>query len=387
MLAIVGDGAVSAAWQQVGPGRLVRVRSPGGPDGLTAKVTRLDQVLRGKSLLREAAPVTGIDVIRVGASAFWLGLGIDAADAIGARLDVRAPGAATLRIPLAELRGSPTVVADVVLRPEDIIEGSVKSLGALVEGAIVTLARLIETPGILKDEERPREWVGEVTTGADGSFRFGGLDRGKYELVALHAAAGRARLVVTPPAFPRVLLMPPPVARGRVLRAGVPVQGATVTAAPAFESLSDAANPLMLMAQPAKTMGDGRFEVMLPESGRVMMTIEADGAALRVDLGEVPGASSALELGDITLEPPIDVDVWLDLPQSCRVLAAGPAGTPGLSVVPLVAVQPGRWTLRTPLPGRWVVEAACGAQEIALQPALIDVRPNRREPVMLKVVR
>lgn len=388
MLGVVSDGGVSAAWQEVAPGRLVRIRSAGGADGVTAMVTRLDTVLRrGKSLLREAAPVAGAEVIRVGPTAFWIGVATNAVDATHARLEVRASGAATMRIPLADLRGAPTMVADVVLRAEDVIEGSVQSRGTLVEGAIVTLARLIEGPGISKDDDRLREWVGEVATGPDGSFRFGGLDRGKYELVALHAAAGRARLLVTPPAFPRVVLTPPPVARGRVLRAGVPVPGATVAAAPAFESLAEAANPLMLMAQPGKTMGDGRFEVMLPESGRVLLTIGADGAAVRIDLGEVSSVSSVLELGDIKLEPAIDVDVWLDLPQTCRVRAVGPAGLPGLSVVAFVSVQPGRWAFQARLPGRWVVEAACGGQEIALQPAVIDVRPGRREPVVLKVLR
>lgn len=380
-LVAAGDSGEAAAWGTAVWARMVRVRAPVSAP-IAATVTALRPALsHGSGYLREAVPSAAARIHPLAADVFWMA-GDQASDA---RLELRAEGAATLRIPLSAIRGSPLSVLYVSMGPEEAIDGDVRSRGALVEGARVMIARLLEKPRAADiDEEPPMEAIGESLTGADGRFRFGGLSHEAHALIVMHPSRGRVRLTVTAPAHPRIILAQRASVRGRVLRDGVPVAGAAISVLPAFDVVGAARNPLMLMSETAHTGSDGRFESALPDEGRSAVTVMHDGAAIRIDLGDVGAAGGIRDLGDISLPSPIDVDVLLDLPASCGIKAAGPFGEPGLSIVPLVSTTAGEWRFRAPLAGRWMIEAACGGREIVLEPAIVEVARGHSTPVLIR---
>jgi hypothetical protein len=373
------SGDPSAAWRTAVWARMVRVRVSAQ---ITAAVTALRPALsHGAGYLREAVPSEAARVYPLASGVFWIAGGQE----LDARLELRAAGAATMRIPLSAIRGPSVSPLYLSLAPEEAIDGDVRSRGALLEGARVMIARLLEKPPSADtDDEPPMETIAEVSTGADGTFRVGGLAHEAHELIVIHPSRGRARLIVTAPAHRRVLLTPRATLRGRVLRDGVPTPGAAIVVLPAFEVVGAARNPLMLMSEAAQTGSDGRFETALPDEGRSTLTVTYEGAAIRIELGDVAAASGLLDLGDINLPSPIDVDVLLDLPPACTVKSAGPFGEPGLSIVPLVSTAPGRWRFRAPLAGRWMIEGACGGREIALEPALVEVVRGHSTPVLIR---
>ena len=335
-------------------------------------------------MLREARVSRDARVHQLGAGAFWIeGLGTNG------RVDVSAEGAATLRVPLADIRGPAAVALDIALAPEETIEGEVRGQGALLDGALVLLARLLDDPSTrrLKEEEQPREFLGETTTDAAGRFRFGGLAREKHELLVMHSTRGRARLVVTAPARPRVIVAPRAVARGRVLLEGVPAEGAVVSILPAFDAIADASNPIGLFSQATQTGRDGRFETALPDEGLVSLTVSYEGTAARMTLGNVEDLPPVIDLGDIRLETPIDVEVLVPLEPGCVLQAAGPFGEPGMAIVRALPLASGRWHLRLRLPGRWLFEASCAGADVPLTPALAAIERGSRDPLVLEIRR
>lgn len=377
------EGGGTPSWRPAGWGRLIRARSPSGK--VTAEVIALHDALKhGAGRVREARPEPGLTIMRVSAASFWLAGDINPA----AYLELRGDGAATTRLPLSGMGTSGAGVVDVTLPHQDIISGEVRSRGSMVEGATVMLSRLLDMPGPqVKDDERVRERLAEVTTGPAGHFRFESLGAGKYELFVLHPSLGRRSVVVSAPAHARLQLEPRTVIRGKVLRHGIPVTDATVQALPSIEAVTMARNPATLGSSAVRSGPAGRFEVIAPDEGRVTLSVTAGGAASRVDLGDASALPPVVDVGEITLDDPVEVELLVDLPPGCELRAAGPLGVAGLTAIRAEGVSQGRWILRPPHSGRWLLAGVCTGREIALDPALVAVPLARPGPVLLKVRR
>lgn len=382
---------VAGVWQTAPWGRFVRVRSPRGAPVTAAVRVLLPAFRSAASRLFEARPAPFAQVQAVAANAFWV-----AGKDLQARLDLSARGCASRRILLADIAGPPDWPLDVSLESEETIEGDVTSRGALLENVTLLLMRTLDLREVkdlrIPEEEGPErheplEVVAETVTDAVGAFAFLGLTRGRHLIVALHATRGRARVEAGAPSRPRVRLEPGAVARGRVLSNGVPAASAVVSVLPDLDVVGRVVDPMAVVAAPVRTSVDGRFEVALPEEGRAALTIVHPHGAARLALGDLTQLPSVVDLGDVRLEAPIDVDILIDLGPGCVLQGAGPIGALGMSIVRALPVAPGRWTLRPRLPGRWVLEASCGGTTVRLAPALVTIERDQRQPLRIEIVR
>jgi len=380
--AIVSAGASRVTWSAAAAARLVRVVAPAAQPVGARAITIGPVLKRGSSRMAQARPEPAVRITPVGLSAFWVEGVVPAAV-----IEFRAPGAAPLRLPLAAVTGTRPPPLEVRLLPEEVIDGDVRANGAPVEGATVLLSRINESVRAGRDEPPQLERVAEATTDSAGRFRFPGLGRERHDLLAVHPSLGRARVVVTPTGFPRLELKPRARVRGRVIADGIPVPSATIRVLPSLEAVAAAANPLLMASAPVASGADGRFEVVVPDEGRVVLDVYAGGRVQRVDLGEAASMGDLVEIGDIRLEEPHEIDVLVDLPEGCRLQAAGPLGVAGLSVVSLTRTAPGRWSFAPPARGRWLFAALCGKEELALDPAVVDLSQPRRAPLVLAVRR
>ena len=373
------------SWRSGPWGRFVRVRVP-ADTSVAARVVVVESALRrGKGLLRERRASTAARIHAISGQSLW----IEGSHDLAGRLDVSATSSSTVRMPLDKVKASPFVPLEISPMPEEIIDGDVRARGVLIEGAVVVLARVLEPPPRLDgdDEEVPMELVGEAKTDSAGRFSFRGLSRERHELLAMHPSRGRAKALVLAPSHSRLVLTPRAILRGRVLTNGVPAGGASISVLPSFDAIADARNPMLLMTQPVRSGIDGRFEAALPEEGRLTLTVVHDGASARLELGDASTLPPVVDVGDIKLETPFEVDLLADLPAGCTFHAAGPFGEPGMTLVTATAVAAGRWRLRVPLPGRWFVEASCGGREVGLQTPMVQIERTLTRPVVLRLRR
>lgn len=378
-----GAANVVSVWQPAVWGRLIRARSPSGAVA-AAVVTLHDALKHGAGRLREARPAGGMTVSRLAPETFWISGTIDPA----AYLELRGDRAATTRLSLADMAAPGAAIVDVTLPHHEVISGEVRGGGAIVEGAAVMLSRILDAPrpGV-PDGERPRERIAEATTGSAGEFRFESLSAAKYELFVVHPSIGRRMAVVAAPTHARLQLEPRAILRGKVLRHGVPVAGAVVQVLPSLDAVAASRNPAALGSAAVRTGPTGRFEVIAPDEGRVTLSAASDGGAFRLELGDAAALPQVTDVGDITLDDPIAVELLIELPAGCELRAAGPMGAAGLSAIRAEAAGQGRWILRPPQSGRWLLAGVCGGAEIALEPALIAVPLARAAPVLLKARR
>ncbi len=384
-LSRAGGSNDPAVWRAAPWARFVRVRAP-SPREWSARVSVLEPALKhGRDLLQQSRVSTAAVVHRLGDAALWVE-GSEPEPSEGSpRLEIAGPGAATARLDLSRIRGSPLTTVEIALAPEEVIEGDVRSEGRILSGAAVTLMKFLEASSGASgmDDERVMEGVGERSTDATGRFRFDRLARGEYELTVSHPRRGRARLVVRAPSINRVALKPHALIRGRVVSSGVPVAGAAVTVLPSYDAVLAARNPATLIGESVQTAVDGRFEIVTPDEGRVTLTALREEAAARIDLGDAQALPPIVDLGDVRLDEPLEVVILLELPATCVLSAAGPIGQPGIMLRRAESLGPGRWILRSALEGRWLVEASCGGADVALDPALIEIDRRNRELVRL----
>ncbi|MEX2271881.1 MAG: carboxypeptidase-like regulatory domain-containing protein [Vicinamibacterales bacterium] len=368
-------------WRSALGGRLVRVRVPSDAAVEARPVVVRPLLTRGSGQMTEPRPASGVSLHRLTPQAFW----VEGDPASQAEVEFRSPGAATTRIPLGAMLTTVPAALDIALPVEELLTGEVRSRGALIDGVTVMLARVLDVSDpATPEEERPLERIGEAVTDGSGSFAFAGLARGKYELLAVHPSRGRTRAVAVPPHHARLELRPRALIRGRVMQEGVPVS-AVVQALPSIDAVAAARNPAALGVEPVRTGVDGRFELVAPDEGRVMLAVTADGGSLRMDLGEAGSLGPVLDLGDIQLRPALGLDVIVDLPAGCELQAAGPMGAMGLRVVRGEMIAPGRWRVALPLSGRWLFAGICGGEELGLDPPVIEIPPPRAGPILLKV--
>ncbi len=377
-----GAAAPEAAWQTAPWGRLVTVSAPAGAR-VSSRIVTVESALRhGRGLLREPRASSHARIHRLGRQAFW----IEGGHSLSAQIEISAPGAAAVRLRLDDVKATGLVAFHVALAPEEVVDGDVRSRGVLMEGVTVVLSRLLDMPRDtnMKEDERPMELVGETKTDAVGRFSFGGLSRGTYQLLAMHPSRGRVRATVQAPFHARLILTPRAVVRGRVLTNGVPAAAASIAILPSFETIVDAPNPMLLVSEGVGTGLDGRFESALPDEGRMALTVSHEGATARLDLGDVSMLPAVVDVGDIQLDAPFEIEFLADLPPTCVLQAAGPMGQPGMTVIKAVSAGAGRWLLRPGLPGRWFLEATCAGREVALETPVVQIDRGRLAPLVLR---
>lgn len=364
-------------------GRLLRVHAPSSSP-IEARALRLERSLRtGAGRLLEARPSPGVMITAVGPRAVWVSGAGDRAF-----LEIRSGSAAPQRIPLAALAGAPDTPVDVRLPPGEVVEGDVRGFAGPADGATVILSRIVDEGDTrTEEEERPRERIAERVADESGRFRFDGLTRDRHELLAIHPVHGRALRVVSPPEYPRLVLRPRARIRGRILRNGIPVPGALVQVLPALDAVASARNPLLLASASARSGTDGRFEINAGDQGRVVVAISSEEGSARVDLGDTATLGEIADLGDIRITDPPAIELIADLPRGCALHAAGPMGSAGLSIVAAVERGEARWRFSPPVSGRWFFAALCGGRELALEPAIVDIGTETRQPVVLRIRR
>ena len=383
--AAYGAAPPEAGWQTAPWGRLVRVSAPAHAR-FSARVVTIASALRyGRGLLREPRASSHARIHGLGRQAFW----IEGGRSLSAQIEIRAPGAAASRLRLEDVKASALVALHLALAPEEVVEGDVRSRGVLMEGVTVVLSKLLDIPpdSNVKEDERPMELVGETKTDEVGRFSFKGLSRDTYQLLAMHPSRGRARATVQAPFHSRLILTPRAVVRGRVLTNGVPAAAAFISMLPSFETIVDAPNPMLLVSEAVRTGLDGRFESALPDEGRMALTVSHEGATARVDLGDASMLPPVVDVGDIQLDAPFEIELLADLPPTCLLQAAGPMGQPGMTLIKAVSAGAGRWLMRPALPGRWFLEASCGGREVALETPVVQIDRGRLTPLVLRLRR
>ena len=380
-----GGAVPEAGWQTAPWGRLVRVSAPARAR-VSSRIVTVESALRhGRGLLREPRASSHARIHRLGRQAFW----IEGGRSLAAQIEISAPGAAASRLRLEDVKASALVALHLALAPEEVIDGDVRSRGVLMEGITVVLSKLLDMPPDknVTEDERPMELVRETKTDAVGRFSFRGLSRDTYQLLAMHPSRGRARATVQAPFHSRLILTPRAVVRGRVLTNGVPAAAASVAILPSFETIIDAPNPMLLASEAVRTGLDGRFESVLPDEGRMALTVSHEGATARVDLGDASMLPPVVDVGDIQLDAPFEVELLADLPPTCVLQAAGPMGQPGMTLIKAASAGAHRWLLRVALAGRWFLEASCAGREVALETPVVQIDRGRLTPLVLRLRR
>jgi hypothetical protein len=95
-----------------------------------------------------------------------------------------------------------------------------------------------------------------------------------------------------------------------------------------------------------------------------------------VPLGAHVGTGD-LNLGDVLVPDPRRVTVRLLAP-ACDLMAVGPLGTLGLTIV-RASKGYGVYWLELPEPGMWAINAECAGATYALDPAVVAVPPEGPE--------
>lgn len=366
----------SARW-----GRVLRVDAPrpAAAEGRQLVARRVRPSLAVPDAIRPRFEIDDrVAVAPVGSQTYWI-TGHD--EALRTVLDISGSDIGRMTIPAAELRDGPpelvmTVQASEPLELRGIV---VDGLEEPVAGAVVSLYEGITLERRL-DPSQPatvyQRWLADRTTGARGEFVFEGLGRQDYEAIAIHSTLGRgtARDWAGNGRTLLVRLVKPPQIRGRVVRNGRPQAHVPVRLLPASSQLAPGSDPVNYAGAPTAADREGRFTIGLPSQGASQLVIgSAATALLRHPLPEASVMPPVTDLGDLSLPDPTELLVQLDIPAACDLLAAGPVGTPGLSVVRAQAHPSGLLRLDVPETGYWIVSLVCEGRDIALSPPFIRV--------------
>ena len=289
-------------------------------------------------------------------------------------------GVSLARVPLdteiARLHQRTTILLlPAVLTTGQVVDRS----GRPVEGARLILAEILEQPSAVERTRTVKRQVAEIESGPGGAFALDGLGTGRFELLGLHARHGRGTLVFEPGGRPLVLrLNPGRRVAGRVVRNGLPVPGVWVDVPATHEGYLAASDPMDALAPAATTGPDGRFQVVLPQRGAAELRLDDQGVVTRVPLPAVSDAAT-LDLGDLPLQGSISVRVTYAGDERCVLVAAGPLGHTGMTLVEAQPIAPGTRALTLPEPGRWLLELRCGRVAARAEPPLLDVPAQVRE--------
>jgi hypothetical protein len=322
----------------------------------------------------ETADVPGAGAIPVTADAIWI-YGSDVPEA--AWVDVRAPRAGPVYLPLREIAEGPSPLAvRLVLEEARSVEGTVVGERAEpVGGASITVFRIVDVAGAGRERDRlPRVFVSEVTADADGRFRLNGLGEGKYEVVTLHQQWGRASVPLSESERRIEIHLKAAMLRGRVISAGRPVAGVDVITVPDPDAARAAEDLFDVKGGDTRTASDGRFAVFAAPVGGELRIGGGRYPIRRIALPRM--AAGSLDLGDIDLGAAIEISVVLNDDPDCVLRATGPVGRAGLQVVRGTRVAPGMFRVAIPEPGLWEFGLSCGSVERGLSPGVREIGPQ-----------
>ena len=99
-------------------------------------------------------------------------------------------------------------------------------------------------------------------------------------------------------------------------------------------------------------------------------------------LRPVDNLSSRTDVGVIELPERFVLSARLDGHGHCELSAAGPFSSIGITVVTAVRAGPGLYRFDAPESGRWILNLACGRQELLLDPQYVDLAPGDAEVVV-----
>lgn len=341
-IACIGGACGSGTGRARRWGRLVLV-SPGGVAPTDLRELQVTAWKPQQSPFRIAARRlmafrdADVDVVPISEVAFWI-----AGDAVNPGSYVSVEGAAigSMRVVVGLLAAGPPDAPFFL--PASIpfsLSGRVQS--AALEGDAGVDVQLFEplrrtdeaAADVSASEPPPMVLLAETRSDEEGGFPFERLAPGSYVVEATHASSGRGSARVRSLAEPLVVRLNPPVrARGRVLRDQLPIAGARVRFLPAPEAFIKIEDPSDLVAPDAATDSEGRFLMALPRlvTGHLQV-VAPDGMSTRVPVSPQAGSREIL-IGDITLPDPRRLRVRV-LEGGCTILAAGPLGGLGLTII------------------------------------------------------
>ncbi len=390
----VGIAGVDRAGAVCSWGRLLRV-SPGGVVADDLHDLRVTPWKPARSTARRQAQRfslvedPSVHVMPLSNIAFWVSGGEIDQDAF---VQLEGPAIASLRIPAKTLMDAPPELPRVLeaVAPFALTGRVVSADGQEVEAADVELFEPLNAadedgsagqPRGAK-EAAPLVRVGQATSRPDGTFTFDRLATGRYELVASHPSLGRATQRIERFADSLVLkLVPPARAAGRVVRHGLPVAGARVRFVPDPAAWMASTDPMRHLAVETSTGDDGRFSVVLPpERAGLIQIIAPNGASLRLPLAG-RAAAGDLVLGDLALPELRRLTVRLLDQAACDLIAVGPIGSLGLSVVHATSAA-GTYWFELPEAGTWTLNAQCGQKTYNLDPPVVTILPGGPEQII-----
>lgn len=361
-------------------GRLL-VLSPGGaaPGDLrdihVAAWKAQRSVFRTSARRLIAAHDPDIEVTPVSDGAFWVAGDTAASDSF---ISIDGPAVGSTRVPVsAAAEGPPDAPFFVAASIPFSLSGRVQSAALEdVPGADIQLfaplGRTDEGPAAAPtDEAAPMVLHAEMRSDASGAFTFERLAAGSYLLVAADGTLGRGSARVRALGEPVVVRLEPPLrARGRVLRRQLPVAGARVRFVPAPDAFLKSTDPGDLIAEETIADDSGGFVLTLPrQASGTLQAIGQDGTAARVPVA-TPARSRDIVVGDISLPDPRRLTVRLLATETCVMLAAGPLGTLGLTIVRGTAAGGLHW-FELPEAGEWALEAECQGESVEMDPRIV----------------
>ena len=368
-----GPGPIRAAkW-----GRLLVVSERGVPAS-DVKVTFARPIAASAERMRairlETGPVAGAVATPIEAGVTWLS-GHDVPPKAWAELRTERSGPGYMLLQdVAE--GGETMPLHVSLAERRVLNGKVVgSKSEIAAQALVSVFRLIDPPPADGSRTLPRRVLAAETVATEtGAFTVGELGEADYEIVAWHPQLGRASVQLTPAERDLIVrLQSSGVVRGRVLAAGKPVRGVSVTSVPDAATFRGAEDMTEVKGGDTRTDANGRFAVMVAASGGGELRIGGgEYAVKRIPLPRPPAAS--LDLGDIDLGAAIELMVVLDRDPGCQVRAAGPLGVTGLHLVFGVRNGEGAHAIALPEPGLWQFDLLCADGRRPLDPSSMRVQ-------------
>jgi hypothetical protein len=227
----------------------------------------------------------------------------------------------------------------------------------------------------------------ETVADANGRFEIDGLGQADYEIVAWHSQLGRVSLAVPAAGSGIVMrLQAAGVARGRVVAGGRPVEGVDVISVPDAATFASAVDITAVKGGDARTGPDGRFSVIVADSGGGELRIGGGTHAVkRIALPRPP--LPIFDAGDVDLGVSLNVVVVLDRDPQCMVRAAGPVGRSGLHVVLGERTGDGGYALTLPEAGLWEFTLACVGERRTLSPGAVQIGPAQAGKELRFVVR
>lgn len=372
--------SVSGAW-----GRVVRLTAGGvASDDLhdiRASVWKPERPVT-RALTRRFSPIpeTGVALVPFAPAAVWVTGGSVDADAF---LRFDGPAIATVRVALSLLtNGPPDVPVFAMAEAPSSLGGQViDSHGQGVERVAVDLWEPLPSEPD-QDPDHVAVWIRRATalTDAQGAFSFDRVAGSGYELAAMDGARGRATAIVKSVAeFVVLRLEPPTSATGRVLRRGLPVSSARIRFVPDALALSTSSDPTVHLSEETSTGDDGQFVLRLPLSRKgVVQVLTQDGSSVRVGLPAGPNLRE-MRLGDIVVPDTRHVTLRLLDPRQCELVAVGPMGEVGLTIVRAQPNPSNVYWIELPEPGTWILNVRCDDREYAVDPPTITIASDGPE--------